>query len=248
MTKGLSVTFTMKDRKKFEILQKTVSDNAAFAAKYAPGATDNRTSVLAFAADLCRQLDERGVRHVVSHSERAIRFYQSNYPEQWVFVKELIRYEKSVPRMTKQSLPEQKPKPRPGTNPVKDQRRYNPESRPPWAAFLHPCHISGAGAIQWGCTAARDGRGNGHGAGSLAALRVERTNSIPPATTVRACGRGNASCRPNRSACISFPAPCHDRPTPACVGDGSVRCADGTGNRAVGDRGDSPAGRGGMSR
>ena len=58
----------MKDGKKFEILQKTVSDNAAFAAKYAPGATDNRTSVLAFAADLCRQLDERGVRHVVSHS------------------------------------------------------------------------------------------------------------------------------------------------------------------------------------
>ena len=60
--KGLSVTFTMKDGKKFEILQKTVSDNAAFAAKYAPGATDNRTSVLAFAADLCRQLDELKVR------------------------------------------------------------------------------------------------------------------------------------------------------------------------------------------
>ena len=79
--KGLSVTFTMKDGKKFEILQKTVSDNA----------------VLAFAADLCRQLDERGVRHVVSHSERAIRFYRSDYPEQWVFVKELIRYEEVRP-------------------------------------------------------------------------------------------------------------------------------------------------------
>ena len=37
------------------------------------------------------------MRHVVSHSERAIRFYQSNYPEQWVFVKELIRYEEVRP-------------------------------------------------------------------------------------------------------------------------------------------------------
>ena len=95
--KGLSVTFTMTDGKEFEILQNTISDNAAFAARYAPDATDNRTAVLAFAADLCRQLDERNVRRIVSHSERAIRFYQTGYPEQWVYVRELIRYEEIRP-------------------------------------------------------------------------------------------------------------------------------------------------------
>lgn len=95
--KGLSVTFTLNDGKQFEILQNTISDNAAFADRYQAATEDKRTSALAFAADLCRELDARGVHRRVSHMERAIRFYKTEFPEQWVYVSELIRYDEVKP-------------------------------------------------------------------------------------------------------------------------------------------------------
>lgn len=95
--KGLSVTFTLKDGKQFEILQSTLSDNAAFADRYTAATADKRTSALAFAADLCRKLDAGGVHRSVSHMERAIRFYKTDFPEQWVYVRELIRYDEIHP-------------------------------------------------------------------------------------------------------------------------------------------------------
>lgn len=103
---GLSVTFVMEDGKEFEILQNTISDNAAFAAKYAPDAADSRVAVLAFAAELCGRLDERDIPRRVSHGERAIRFYRDDYPEQWVYVRELIRYEEIRPSDDETAEPE----------------------------------------------------------------------------------------------------------------------------------------------
>ena len=95
--KGLSVTFTLNDGKQFEILQNTISDNAAFADRYTAATEDKRISALAFATDLCRELDARGVHRGVSHMERAIRFYKTDFPEQWVYVRELIRYDEIHP-------------------------------------------------------------------------------------------------------------------------------------------------------
>lgn len=95
--KGLSLTLTMSDGERFEILQNTISDNAAFAAKYGTEAADKQTPVLAFALELCRQLDQREVHRSVSHRDRAIRFYRDTYPDQWVYVQELIGYQELRP-------------------------------------------------------------------------------------------------------------------------------------------------------
>lgn len=97
--KGLSLTLTMSDGEQFEILQNTISDNAAFASQYGSDsdASDKQTPVLAFAVDLCHQLDERGIRRSVSHRDRTIRFYKDTYPRQWEYVSELIGYEELRP-------------------------------------------------------------------------------------------------------------------------------------------------------
>lgn len=96
---GLSLTFTMSDGKEFEILQNTVSDNAAFAEKY--GSSDDsgskHTATLAFSVDICRLLEECGITRRIYHRERTIRFYKDKYPEQWAFVSELIHYREIHP-------------------------------------------------------------------------------------------------------------------------------------------------------
>lgn len=96
---GLSLTFTMSDGKEFEILQNTVSDNAAFAEKYgSPGGSDSKqTATLAFSVDVCRRLESRGITRRVYHRERTIRFYKDKYPDQWTYVSELINYREIRP-------------------------------------------------------------------------------------------------------------------------------------------------------
>ncbi len=92
MDKGLSVTFSMADGKQFEILQGTNSATNAFKEKY--------TSVIQFAADVDDRLmhptDDSPVtpRNMNSIAyDRAVKFYQTPYPDVWPYVAQMIGYE-----------------------------------------------------------------------------------------------------------------------------------------------------------
>lgn len=117
--KGLSLTFTMSDGEQFEILQNTISDNAAFAEKYAAGGDgDKQTAMLAFALDICRSLEERGISGHVSGRgrDRAINFYKKDRSEQWVYVRELVQYQEVRPS-DDETLPETESETQPATGP-----------------------------------------------------------------------------------------------------------------------------------
>lgn len=83
--KGLSVTYTMQDGKKYEVMQGTVSDTDALAGQY--------RSKYGLARAVCERLDAAGVPRNVSHMERTVKFYRYNYPEEWPDVKYMIRFE-----------------------------------------------------------------------------------------------------------------------------------------------------------
>ncbi len=86
---GLSVTFTMRNGKKHEILQGVNSATQAF--------KDNYTSVTHFAADIDDKLVELQVPRNVRHLERAVKFYKNNYTGLWPYVSRLIGYNELVP-------------------------------------------------------------------------------------------------------------------------------------------------------
>ena len=85
---GLSVTFTMRDGKKYEILQGVNSATRDFKAQY--------TSVTHFAADLDQSMVELQVPRNVRHMERAVSFYRGS--TLWPYVETLIGYVELVPQ------------------------------------------------------------------------------------------------------------------------------------------------------
>ena len=85
---GLSVTFTMRDGKKYEILQGVNSATADFKEQY--------TSVTHFAADLDQRMVELQVPRNVRHMERAVSFYRGS--TLWPYVETLIGYVELVPQ------------------------------------------------------------------------------------------------------------------------------------------------------
>jgi hypothetical protein len=85
---GLSVTFTMRDGKKYEILQGVNSTTAEFDGQY--------TSVTHFAADIDEQMVALQVPRNVKHMERAVNFYLSR-EGLWPYVSKLIGYAELVP-------------------------------------------------------------------------------------------------------------------------------------------------------
>ncbi len=80
---GLSVTFTMRNGKKFEILQGVNSATEKFHDAY--------SSVTHFASVIDEHMVALQVPRNVRHMERAVRFY-SNYEELWPYVSKLIGY------------------------------------------------------------------------------------------------------------------------------------------------------------
>ena len=85
---GLAVTFTMRDGKKYEILQGVNSTTEAFDGQY--------SSVTHFAADLDENMVDLQIPRNVRHMERAVRFYR-DYEELWPYVSKLIGYTELVP-------------------------------------------------------------------------------------------------------------------------------------------------------
>lgn len=85
---GLSVTFTMRDGKKFEILQGVNSTTARFDEAY--------TSVTHFAAVIDENMVELQVPRNVKHVERAVTFYRG-YEGLWPYVSKLIGYSEINP-------------------------------------------------------------------------------------------------------------------------------------------------------
>ena len=85
---GLSVTFTMRDGKKYEILQGVNSATKEFKEQY--------TSVTHFAADLDQSMVELQVPRNVRHMERAVSFYRGS--TLWPYVETLIGYVELVPQ------------------------------------------------------------------------------------------------------------------------------------------------------
>ncbi len=81
---GLSVTFTMRDGKKFEILHGVNSATEAFREGY--------SSVTEYAVDIDKKMDALQVPANVRHPELAERFYRESYPELWPHVATLIGY------------------------------------------------------------------------------------------------------------------------------------------------------------
>ena len=84
---GLSVTFTMRDGKQFEILQGVNSTTEKFDEQY--------TSVTHFAADLDEEMVALQVPRNVRHMERAVSLYREH--ALWPYVQKLIGYEELVP-------------------------------------------------------------------------------------------------------------------------------------------------------
>ena len=84
---GLSLTFTMRDGQKYEILQGVNSTTEEFDAAY--------TSVTHFVCDLDQRMVELQVPRNVRHVERTAQLYK-NHPL-WPYVKTLIGYEELVP-------------------------------------------------------------------------------------------------------------------------------------------------------
>ena len=85
---GLSVTFTMRDGKRFEILQGVNSTTEAFDGEY--------TSVTHFACDVDQRMVELEVPRNVRHMERTVKFYQGR-EALWPYVSKLIGYVELVP-------------------------------------------------------------------------------------------------------------------------------------------------------
>ena len=85
---GLSVTFTMRDGKKFEILQGVNSATAKFKEQY--------TSVTHFAADIDEEMVALQVPRNVKHMEKAVKFYRS-YEGLWPYVSQIIGYTELMP-------------------------------------------------------------------------------------------------------------------------------------------------------
>jgi hypothetical protein len=85
---GLSVTFTMRDGKKFEILQGVNSTTEKFDEQY--------TSVTHYAYDVDLHMVELEVPRNVRHMERAVKFYQDR-EGLWPYVSRLIGYVELVP-------------------------------------------------------------------------------------------------------------------------------------------------------
>lgn len=87
--KGLSVTLTMRDGKKFEILQSSVSAPRSFHEQY--------ECKEAFVLDLVTMLEEEyQITRNVSHIERTKAFYQGD-EKLWPYVKQIIGYDELVP-------------------------------------------------------------------------------------------------------------------------------------------------------
>jgi len=84
---GLSVTFTMRDGKKYEILQGVNSTTAAFDKTY--------TSVTHFAYDVDQRMTELQVPRNTRHMERAVTLYRDH--PLWPYVSKLIGYVDLVP-------------------------------------------------------------------------------------------------------------------------------------------------------
>jgi hypothetical protein len=92
---GLSVTFTMRDGKKFEILQGVHSATVAFKESY--------TSVTHFASELDGRMTELQVPRNVRHVERAAKVYKDH--SLWPYVQQIIGYEELQP-LPDETLPE----------------------------------------------------------------------------------------------------------------------------------------------
>lgn len=86
---GLSVTFTMRDGKQFEILQGVNSTTEEFDSAY--------TSVTHFAYEIDKRMVELEVPRNVRHMERAVKFYRG-YEGLWPYVSQLIGYVELVPQ------------------------------------------------------------------------------------------------------------------------------------------------------
>ena len=84
---GLSVTFTMRDGKQFEILQGVNSTTEKFDEQY--------TSVTHFAYDLDQRMVELQVPRNARHVERAAKLYKDT--TLWPYVQKLIGYAELVP-------------------------------------------------------------------------------------------------------------------------------------------------------
>ena len=84
---GLSVTFTMRDGKKYEILQGVNSATKAFKEQY--------TSVTHFAADVDDQMMALQVPRNVKHMERSVKLYKDT--TLWPYVSRLIGYVELIP-------------------------------------------------------------------------------------------------------------------------------------------------------
>ena len=87
--KGLSVTYTMRDGKKFEVLQNTVSATKTFKEQYG--------STTAYALHIDIMLQDMQISKNVRHIETAVSFYRNDLPEVWDYVSKLIGYEAVVP-------------------------------------------------------------------------------------------------------------------------------------------------------
>lgn len=90
--KGLSVTYTMRDGKTFEITQGTLSTTVTFDEKY--GSTDDsKAAVMSFAVAMDEKMEALQIPCNVTHMEKAVAFYRDAYPSLWTSVSRLIRYE-----------------------------------------------------------------------------------------------------------------------------------------------------------
>ena len=85
---GLSVTFTMRDGKQYEILQGVNSTTEAFDKTY--------TSVTHFAYDVDQRMTELQVPRNTRHMERAVTLYRDH--PLWPYVSKLIGYVELVPQ------------------------------------------------------------------------------------------------------------------------------------------------------
>lgn len=88
-SRGLSVTYTMRDGKQFEILQNTVSAPEEFHKNY--------DSTAAFAVMLDGKMTELQIPRRVRNARTAESFYKENYPTLWKHVSRLIETAEFVP-------------------------------------------------------------------------------------------------------------------------------------------------------
>lgn len=101
---GLSLTFTMRDGKKFEIMQGVNSATDKF--------KENYESVTHFAATTRDEMDALQVPGNVKHYDTAVDFYRGNYDTLWPYIAKLIDYEDLT------ALPDEiAPETEPGTEP-----------------------------------------------------------------------------------------------------------------------------------